>query len=182
MAALLGAIAMAAVFVVSELAGTPARVIRVTSGSMQPTLAIGQQVHLDTSAYAVARPGSATSSPSTRPLGATARRLFAALPKRPAPSAHKRPSTDSDQIFIKRVVAGPGDTIAMLGGAVIRAARCSASRSQRPAAQALAATTRSRLRVPAGSWFVMGDNRGASDDSRYWGPVPRAWIIGKVAR
>ena len=25
---------------------------------------------------------------------------------------------------------------------------------------------------------MMGDNRGASDDSRYWGPVPRDWIIG----
>ena len=27
---------------------------------------------------------------------------------------------------------------------------------------------------------MMGDNRGASDDSRYWGPVPRDWIIGKA--
>ena len=25
---------------------------------------------------------------------------------------------------------------------------------------------------------MMGDNRGESDDSRYWGPVPREWIIG----
>ena len=27
---------------------------------------------------------------------------------------------------------------------------------------------------------MMGDNRGASDDSRYWGPVPRDWIIGQA--
>jgi signal peptidase I len=33
-------------------------------------------------------------------------------------------------------------------------------------------------KVPAGHYFMMGDNRGASDDSRYWGPVPRDWIIG----
>jgi signal peptidase I len=27
---------------------------------------------------------------------------------------------------------------------------------------------------------MMGDNRGDSDDSRYWGPVPTAWIIGQA--
>jgi signal peptidase I len=26
----------------------------------------------------------------------------------------------------------------------------------------------------------MGDNRGASDDSRFWGPIPRDWIIGNA--
>ena len=41
-----------------------------------------------------------------------------------------------------------------------------------------AATSRGRSRVPAGHWFMMGDNRGESDDSRFWGPVPEDWIIG----
>ena len=34
--------------------------------------------------------------------------------------------------------------------------------------------------IPPDHWFMMGDNRGASDDSRFWGPVPRKWIIGKA--
>jgi signal peptidase I len=35
-------------------------------------------------------------------------------------------------------------------------------------------------RVPAGSYFFLGDNRGQSCDSRKWGSVPRDNIIGKV--
>ena len=36
------------------------------------------------------------------------------------------------------------------------------------------------ITIPPDHYFMMGDNRGASDDSRYWGPVPRDWIIGKA--
>ena len=35
-----------------------------------------------------------------------------------------------------------------------------------------------QITIPADHYFMMGDNRGASDDSRFWGPVPRDWIIG----
>ncbi len=34
--------------------------------------------------------------------------------------------------------------------------------------------------IPSGEWFVMGDDRGASNDSRNWGPIPASWIVGKV--
>ena len=31
---------------------------------------------------------------------------------------------------------------------------------------------------PGRDYYMMGDNRGNSDDSRYWGPVPQRYIIG----
>ena len=35
-----------------------------------------------------------------------------------------------------------------------------------------------QITIPPDHYFMMGDNSGASDDSRYWGPVPRDWLIG----
>jgi signal peptidase I len=34
--------------------------------------------------------------------------------------------------------------------------------------------------VPAGDYFMMGDNRGDSDDSRFWGPIHHQWIVGEA--
>jgi len=36
------------------------------------------------------------------------------------------------------------------------------------------------IEIPPDHYFMMGDNRGRSDDSRYWGPVPKDSIIGKA--
>jgi signal peptidase I len=82
--------------------------------------------------------------------------------------------------FIKRVVAGPGDRIKILDGHVIRNGKRQKDDYTAPCNGADGCTFPREVTVPAGHWFMMGDNRGSSDDSRFWGPVPRKWIIGEA--
>ena len=65
------------------------------------------------------------------------------------------------------------------------AIRSSTARSGRrglhqPCGDASSCNLPDEITIPPDHYFMMGDNRGASDDSRYWGPVPRDWIIGQA--
>ena len=92
-------------------------------------------------------------------------------------------STRASDNFIKRVVAGPGDTVYIKGGHVYRNGKrekdgyingtCDSDEGR-------GCNFTTPITIPAGHWFMMGDNRGESDDSRFWGPVPRKWIIGEA--
>ena len=102
---------------------------------------------------------------------------------------------DRSVVFIKRVVGVPGDTLAVHNGHLWVNGRLAtepyvhrtAGRPDPTAASGPVAGSTMRepwslarpYTVPADSFFVMGDNRTDSDDSRFWGTVPRADIIGE---
>jgi signal peptidase I len=79
--------------------------------------------------------------------------------------------------YIKRVIGLPGETLEIKGGQVIindQPIDEPYLPIQAPEAQ------RGKWTVTQGSYFVMGDNRGHSSDSRSWGLLARRFIIGKV--
>ncbi len=102
---------------------------------------------------------------------------------------------DTAVAFIKRVVGEPGDVLQVRGGRLYvngrplrepYVHRTQGTQDPTTAAAPVVGTTMTPpwsltrpYRVPAGSYFVMGDNRTNSDDSRDWGVVPRRDVIGE---
>lgn len=79
--------------------------------------------------------------------------------------------------FVKRVIGLPGETVAMDHGVVsIDSHRLDESSYIRNRAQA--GTQSGVWHVPTGTYFLIGDNRTGSCDSRAWGSVPRSNLIG----
>ena len=160
---------------------------RIPSESMVPTLTVGQRVLVN-------RIGERFSTPSIGDVLVFHPPVAATLDEPggaggPDDRCGVKPAEDqpcpmpvsqrSDQNFIKRVVAGPGDTVAIVAEHVV----LNGKRQAEPFIHTtcpggVAANFATPIRVPAGHWFMMGDNRECSEDSRFWGPVPKKWIIG----
>ena len=161
----------------------------IPSGSMEGTLLIGDHVLVDRTAYA---------DPGT--LG---RHI---MPSRDVQHGDIIVFTYPEDIrvtYVKRVIGVPGDRIHMENGQVIRnghrlvepytqhiATYADPYRDNFPRAQAELRFPRGRdmlehhvvdgeLVVPPGMLFALGDNRENSEDSRYWGFVPRNYVLGK---
>lgn len=89
-------------------------------------------------------------------------------------------SAESSQTFVKRVVGLPGDTLQIRNGDVYRNGVKETGSYIQPCPDTEACTYSKTITVPNGEYYMMGDNRDISDDSRYWGPVPQSWIIGEA--
>ena len=84
--------------------------------------------------------------------------------------------------LVKRVIALPGQTIYSSGNSIYVNGRLLAE-PYLPQYDPLGppiASSRHPYRVPPGEFYVLGDNRADSCDSRYWGPLKGSSIIGKV--
>lgn len=156
---------------------------RIPSGSMLPTLGLGQRIlvnRLDT------HPGIGDVVVFHPPRGAELGYGQCADPSAGFTASENalgqpcdRPlGGESKVTFVKRVVGLPGDVLRIEGGHVIRDERPEPDAYITACGEAAECTFPRSIRVPAGDYYMMGDNRGESDDSRFWGPVPQRDIIG----
>ena len=153
---------------------------QIPSGSMEPTLDIGQRVLVNRIGKRFGHPEVGDVVVFHPPEGAEANSDKCGAPPPQGQVCNKPTPEKSDTNFIKRVVAGPGDRIAIQNGHVILNGKRQKEPFAEPCGSGPDCNFPDEVTVPAGEYFMMGDNRGASDDSRFWGPVPEDWIIGQA--
>lgn len=165
---------------------------RIPSGSMLPTLTVGDFILVNKFTYGLREPVLNT---KFLPLGA---------PRRGDVVVFRYPR-DPRQDYIKRVVGVPGDRIAyvdkqLLVNGVAVPTEANGVYSLSGAQSGVAFRFREDLgevqhdiivsparpaddfefEVPEGEYFVMGDNRDGSSDSRVWGTVPESHLVGRA--
>jgi signal peptidase I len=144
---------------------------------MVPTLEIGQRVLVNRIGHVFSAPSVGDIVVFHPPLGADGNPRCGIA--HPSDEVCPRPVPREDTVnFIKRVVAGPGDRLKIIHGHVYLNGVRQKEPFTRPCGVGEGCDYPREVTIPAGYYFMMGDNRGSSDDSRFWGPVPNKWIIG----
>lgn len=164
-----GVVVVVAVLVAVLLRAFVVQTFFIPSGSMEPTLQIGDRILVNKLSYH---------------LHGVDRGNIVVFSRPPAENCGGPEVND----LVKRVIGLPGDVVSLTNGYVyIDGKRLDESwlpASEQGITVAGPAGNSSNLarpyRVPANDYFVMGDNRTDSCDSRYWGPISRSLIVGKV--
>ena len=145
--------------------GTLVQARVIPSGSMENTVLIGDHLIVSRIGYDAGIPFTGWDVPLWRE------------PKRQQIIVFRAPLPDEGYPdFIKRVIGLPGDTLEIRQGVVYVNGKALAEPYR--AAPPNPLENRGPWQVPSGEYFMMGDNRENSYDSRYWGFVPRGNIIG----
>ena len=145
---------MAIAIVLALLARGAFRMYAIPSASMAPTLQVGDHILV---------------TPYRTPF-------LADRPERGDVVVFRSP-LDPNELLVKRVVAVPGDLLES------RAGRVSIGNHAFPEPYLLTPAESGAISaqiVPADSYFVMGDNRANSYDSRNWGALPRELVVGRA--
>jgi signal peptidase I len=88
--------------------------------------------------------------------------------------------TPTRRSLVPAALALPGDRISIQHGHVIRNGARERDGYIEPCRATAICNFSGTIRIPSGEYFMMGDNRGESDDSRFWGPIRGSWIIGQA--
>jgi signal peptidase I len=133
----------------------------IPSGSMEPTLMIGDRIIVDKLAF------------DFHPVERGDIVVF----RRP-PGERRECAGPEVTDLVKRVIGLPTETISARGGKVYITGKPLAE-PWLPAQYAYTAPF-GPVKIPKGDYFMMGDHRTNSCDSRYWGPLPSSYIVGEV--
>ncbi len=144
--------------------GTIGQARVIPSGSMEKTLLIGDHLIMSRIGYDAGVPFTNWHLPLWR------------NPKRQQVIIFKPPFAPDTPDYVKRVIGLPGDTVDVHDGAVWINGQKLAENYTNGASEPY--DMHAPYKVPADCYFVMGDNRGNSYYSRFWGCVPRTDIIG----
>jgi signal peptidase I len=157
----------------------PATRARAIQKSMEPTIRSGEFIWIDEHAYDTSDPQDGDIISLRAPVNVVP--MTCAIRRRPDAPCRRSAPRLGDEWLIKRIIAGPGEHIAITRRGAARVNHVLIDEPYIiPCAAADLCALRHPITVPADQYFVMGDNRPYSSDSRYWGPVPRAAIQGLV--